>query len=58
MTEKKEIKVLDEIIDKYSVDLDEVIECPKDCCGCTCFQNPPCDHCVNGHGLTRREAEQ
>ena len=35
-------------------------ECPDDCSGCTCFNNPPCTHCVNHSKLiiTAEEMEE
>lgn len=48
------MKTLDEIIDecqKERADKVEMISCPIDCQGCTCFVSPPCSHCVEGHGL-------
>ena len=28
-----------------------IVECPDDCGGCSCFSMPPCSHCVDGHGM-------
>lgn len=33
----------------------KVIDCPIDCSGCSCFQNPPCAHCTDGHGYIAEE---
>lgn len=32
-----------------------VVECPAGCNGCSCHVNPPCSHCVEGHGLPEVE---
>lgn len=28
---------------------DKVVICDLGCPGCTCMNNPPCDHCTRGH---------
>lgn len=35
----------------------QVIDCPASCPGCTCFQDPPCSHCTDGHGFIAEEEQ-
>lgn len=39
--------------DEFPDQQPEVIPCPGTCGGCSCFNSPPCDHCVEGHGQVR-----